>query len=141
MADVIVVGGGVAGLCGACSWHATGTEVRLLERDPEPPPASRRGVGRWERRGVNQFSMLHFFLPRFRELIEAELPDLVAALEADGALRINSGAGIPDEVTGGARPGDERFDSRHRAPTDGRGDRSPRSRPSSRGWRSAAVRR
>ena len=109
MADVIVVGGGVAGLCGAMLLARDGHQVRLLERDPDPPPPPDEAWDRWTRRGVNQFSMLHFFLPRFRELVEAELPELAAALVANGALRTNPLTGIPAEITGGARPDDDRF--------------------------------
>jgi 2-polyprenyl-6-methoxyphenol hydroxylase-like FAD-dependent oxidoreductase len=110
MADVIVVGGGIAGLCGGLLLARDGHRVRLLERDPAPPPASPDETWTaWERRGVNQFRMLHYFLPRFRELIEAELPDLVTALEADGALRSNPVMSAPETVNGGIRPGDERF--------------------------------
>ena len=60
---------------------------------------------------MNQFQLLHGFFPRFRELLDAELPDVTAALEADGALRFNRLAELPDTVTGGWRPGDERFDA------------------------------
>ncbi len=109
MADVIVVGGGVAGLCGAMLLARDGHQVQLLERDPDPPPPPDEAWDRWTRRGVNQFSMLHFFLPRFRELVETELPELAAALVANGALRTNPLTGIPAEITGGARPDDDRF--------------------------------
>lgn len=109
MADVIVVGGGIAGLCGAVLLARDGHQVRLLERDPEPPPPPEDAWDQWTRRGVNQFSMLHFFLPRFREVVEAELPDLAIALEANGALRLNPLTGIPEEITGGVQPGDDRF--------------------------------
>ena len=74
MADVIVVGGGVAGLCGAMLLARDGHQVRLLERDPDPPPPAEEAWDRWTRRGVNQFSMLHFFLPRFRELSRPSCP-------------------------------------------------------------------
>ena len=37
MAEVIVVGGGVAGLCGGLLLARDGHRVRLLERDPAPP--------------------------------------------------------------------------------------------------------
>jgi 2-polyprenyl-6-methoxyphenol hydroxylase-like FAD-dependent oxidoreductase len=54
--------------------------------------------------------MLHFFLPKFREVAEAELPGLTDAMVAAGALRMNPLAGVPDEFTGGWRAGDERYD-------------------------------
>ena len=110
--EVIVVGGGVVGLCSALLLARDGHRVRLLERDPAgPPPPGVDPWTQWERRGVNQFQLLHGFLPRFRELLDAELPDVTGALEADGALRVNRLAELPDTVTGGRRPGDERFDA------------------------------
>ena len=110
--EVIVVGGGVVGLCSSLLLARDGHRVRLLERDPAaPPPRDQDPWGRWERRGVNQFQLLHAFLPRFRELLDAELPDVTAALEADGAARVNRLADLPNTLTGGRRPGDERFDA------------------------------
>ena len=40
MADVVVVGGGVVGLCGSLLLARDGHRVTLLERDPAPPPLS-----------------------------------------------------------------------------------------------------
>ena len=65
----------------------------------------------WDRRGVNQFKMLHFFLARFRQVADAELPGLTDAMVEAGALRMNPFVGVPDEITGGWREGDERFGS------------------------------
>jgi 2-polyprenyl-6-methoxyphenol hydroxylase-like FAD-dependent oxidoreductase len=87
-----------------------GHEVTVLERDPSPPTSPGAAWDEWDRRGVNQFKMLHFFLARFREVADAELPGLTDAMVAGGALRMNPLAGVPDEVTGGARAGDERYD-------------------------------
>jgi 2-polyprenyl-6-methoxyphenol hydroxylase-like FAD-dependent oxidoreductase len=89
-----------------------GNDVTLLERDPADAPADADAAwGTWERRGVNQFRMLHFFQPRFRELMTAELPEVVAAFDAGGALRYNPVAQAPESMTGGPRPGDERFEA------------------------------
>jgi 2-polyprenyl-6-methoxyphenol hydroxylase-like FAD-dependent oxidoreductase len=89
-----------------------GHHVRLLERDAAaPPPPGGDPWTDWERRGVGQFHLLHGFLPRFRELLDAELPDATVALEADGAARVNRLLDLPTAVTGGRRPGDERFES------------------------------
>ena len=110
MAEIIVIGGGVAGLCGSLLLARDGHRVRLLERDPAPPPESAEEAwAAWERRGVNQFRLLHYFLPRFRQTVEAELPDLVEALDADGALRTNPVFEMPAEFSGGVRPDDDRF--------------------------------
>ena len=109
MANVIVVGGGIAGLCGSMLLARDGHQVRLLERDPDSPTTPEEAWDSWRRRGVNQFNMLHYFLPRFREMVETELPELATALEVNGALRLNFVSAAPDEITGGPRPGDERF--------------------------------
>jgi 2-polyprenyl-6-methoxyphenol hydroxylase-like FAD-dependent oxidoreductase len=87
-----------------------GHDVTVLERDPAPPPAPDLAWDRWDRRGVNQFRMLHFFLARFRQTADAELPGLTDAMVSAGALRMNPLAGVPDHITGGRRAGDERYD-------------------------------
>jgi 2-polyprenyl-6-methoxyphenol hydroxylase-like FAD-dependent oxidoreductase len=109
MAEVIIVGGGLAGLCGSLLLARDGHHVRLLERDPAPPSTPDDAWGDWERRGVGQFRLQHFFLPRFRAVLEAELPDVADALTAAGALRFNPIAEVPAAISGGWRPGDERF--------------------------------
>src|SRR4029453_15105408 len=47
---------------------------------------------------------------RFRLTAEAELPRLTQALTDAGACRYNMIENIPDSLTGGARPDDDRFD-------------------------------
>ena len=90
MANILVMGGGMGGLSTALLLAGDGHDVTVLERDPAPPPATGdEAWDGWERKGVNQFRMIHYFLPRFREIVEAELPEVVAALDADGVLRLN----------------------------------------------------
>ena len=111
MPKICVIGGGIGGLTTGMLLAKDGHDVVVLERDPAPPPAAGAEAAwdRWERRGVNQFRLLHFFNPRFRKLLEAELPEAAAELEKAGALRLNFFALIPDEMKGGTRPGDEDF--------------------------------
>jgi 2-polyprenyl-6-methoxyphenol hydroxylase-like FAD-dependent oxidoreductase len=112
MASVLVVGGGMGGLSTAMLLARDGHQVTVLERDPAPPPTSGdEAWDRWERKGINQFRMIHYFLPRFREIAETELPDVVEALDADGVLRQNAIALAPESMTGGVRDGDERFEA------------------------------
>jgi 2-polyprenyl-6-methoxyphenol hydroxylase-like FAD-dependent oxidoreductase len=109
MAEVLVVGGGVVGLGLGMLLADDGHEVQILERDEQPPPATPAEAWEdWDRRGVNQFRLPHLFLSRYREIIEAELPRLVAALERDGAVRFHPYQDAPESITGGARPGDDR---------------------------------
>ena len=107
---VTIVGGGMIGLCSAMLLGGDGHEVVVLERDSAPPPQPLDAWYSWERKGVNQFRMAHFYLSRFRTVAETELPQLADALIAAGACRYNIVQNIPDEMKGGARPGDDRFD-------------------------------
>ena len=111
MARVVMVGGGVVGLGLGMLLANDGHEVEALERDPSPPPDDLDDAwSNWERRGVAQFRLAHMFLARYRQIIEAELPALVSALEAGGALRTNPLLEVPDDFTGGSRDGDDRFE-------------------------------
>jgi 2-polyprenyl-6-methoxyphenol hydroxylase-like FAD-dependent oxidoreductase len=111
VASIVVTGAGVGGLLSAMLLADDGHEVVVLERDPAPPPAPGEAWDAWARRGVNQFRLLHFFQPRFRLEAERALPRVLRAMEAAGALSLNVVAGVPEQVSGGARPGDEDFTS------------------------------
>ena len=111
MARIVVVGGGIVGLGASLMLARDGHQVTVLERDPAPPPDPEGAWEGWERRGVNQFRLLHFFQPRYRELMDANVPDVVAALLDAGALVVNPLRDAPAEVTGGFREGDERHDA------------------------------
>ena len=107
---IVFVGGGIAGLCGAMLLARDGHQVTVLERDADPPAAPAAAWDEWQRRGVGQFRLPHSFLPRFRLQMERELPEVIPALEAAGALRHNRVTSLPTAVNGGVWPGDERFD-------------------------------
>lgn len=111
MGRVVMVGGGIVGTCAAMMLANDGHDVTVLERDPTPPPPPGAAWDEWDRRGVNQFRMVHFFLAKFRHVADAELPGLTDAMLAAGALRSNPIEGVPAEITGGWRDGDERFTS------------------------------
>ena len=85
----MVCGAGVCGLTTAMLLAKDGHQVTVLERDPAPPPDVETAWEGWERRGVNQFRLPHFLLPAFREVMDAELPEVVDSLLAAGANRFN----------------------------------------------------
>ncbi len=90
MATIVVLGAGMNGLSLAMLLAQDGHEVTVLERDAnEPVDDPEAAWNGWERRGVGQFRMLHFMLPRWRSEIEAELPEVLTELEARGGLRFN----------------------------------------------------
>jgi 2-polyprenyl-6-methoxyphenol hydroxylase-like FAD-dependent oxidoreductase len=107
---IAIVGSGMVGLCSAMLLADDGHEVTVLERDPAPPTDPAVAWSEWERRGVNQFRLPHLFLSRFRAIADTELPRLSQALVAAGACRYNVVDNIPDEMKGGRRAGDDRFE-------------------------------
>ena len=76
--------------------------------------------------GVAQFHQLHLMLPRWREVMETELPGVLDALRAAGGLDHNVLHHRPVAQTGGWQPGDERFGAGHRPAAGARGGRGDR---------------
>lgn len=102
MARVVMVGGGIVGLTTAMMFGRRGHDVVVLERNPEPPPgAPVDGWASWDRSGVGQFRQGHWFLSRFRQIVAAELPDLLPAFAAAGALESNAMDFMPPTITEG----------------------------------------
>jgi 2-polyprenyl-6-methoxyphenol hydroxylase-like FAD-dependent oxidoreductase len=97
------------GLTTALLLARSGHRVVVLERDPDLAPAPELAWD-WPRKGVAQFRQPHNLLPRFQRVLDAELPDVTAALLAAGCRSGSSLAAMPPGISDrGARPGDERF--------------------------------
>lgn len=110
MARIVIIGAGVVGLGTAMLLAGDGHQVTVLERDPISPPEPVEAWERWQRPGLNQFRLPHFFLAGFRSVVDAELPEVSGALRAAGALRLNVIGDAPTEMTGGWRDGDDCYE-------------------------------
>lgn len=114
MARILVLGAGLGGLGTAMLVAREGHQVTVLERDPVAPPRPEHADAAWEdwqRRGVNQFRLPHFMMPRWWSLLRAELPEVRSPLAAAGARHLNTVAELPIARRGPVRDGDERFDT------------------------------
>jgi 2-polyprenyl-6-methoxyphenol hydroxylase-like FAD-dependent oxidoreductase len=88
-----------------------GHEVTILEGDCAPVPrAPGQAWEGWTRDGVTQFRQPHYLQSRGRIVLEAELPDVLAALVAAGGLLFDPLRLMPPIITDRSpRDGDERF--------------------------------
>jgi 2-polyprenyl-6-methoxyphenol hydroxylase-like FAD-dependent oxidoreductase len=103
--DVVVIGAGPVGLATAMLVAAEGREVLVLEKDPAPAPATVAEAWQsWSRHGVSQFRQTHIMLPRFRQVLDAELPLVRARLEELGARRFSFAEALPANFRAGAAP-------------------------------------
>ncbi len=111
MSSIVVCGGGLVGLGVAMMLAADGHEVTVLERDGAEGPAD--GAGAWDgwaRPGVAQFHQPHWFMARFREVCDEELPGLTDRMTGAGCVRLDQTAALPPSLADrGPRPGDERL--------------------------------
>ena len=111
MAEVLVLGAGLGGLSTAMLLARDGHQVTVLERDPAEPPPAAEAWEAWGRRGVNQFHLPHFMLPRWRVQMEREVPEVLDELAAAGGVRVHCLGMLPESRRGPLRDGDERFET------------------------------
>ncbi|MEO6121980.1 MAG: FAD-dependent oxidoreductase [Acidimicrobiales bacterium] len=109
MAEVVIVGGGVAGLGVALALSATDHTVTVIDRDSLPPADSPEAAfAAWQRPGAPQARHSHAFLARLRNLLRDRAPGVLAELLAAGATEIFLTEHPPPALAGMApQPGDE----------------------------------
>jgi len=105
--NVVVIGGGVAGLATALQLGRAGHVVTVIERDDTPMPATADEAFEWNRRGAPQVRHSHAFLARLRNLLRDHQPDILEALLAEGATEMRFGDGVPPEMEFAPEPGDD----------------------------------
>lgn len=107
VADVIVIGAGVAGLGTALALGRDGHRVTLLERDATPLPEDPHGAFSWDRRGAPQVRHSHMFLARLRNVLRDGYPDVREALLEAGATELTIAEMTPEGMDPTPLPGDE----------------------------------
>jgi 2-polyprenyl-6-methoxyphenol hydroxylase-like FAD-dependent oxidoreductase len=109
VADVVVVGAGIAGLGTALALSRSGHAVTVVERDatsvPESPDAT---FEQWERKGAPQVRHSHAFLARLRNLLRDRAPDVLDHFLEAGASEVPLAEDPPPTLEDkDPRPGDE----------------------------------
>jgi len=111
-ASVLIVGGGIAGMCSALALARRGFDITVVERD-SPPPAGDADAAffEWPRRGAAQFRHPHAFLGLMCNLLQDNYPDLLEDFYAVGARRLDFKDMISPELAAKYRPapGDEKL--------------------------------
>ena len=87
--NVVVVGGGIGGLCAALWLGDRGYQVTVLERDDISVPDSvEEAWGSWDRSGAPQVRFPHFVMARLCSLLRENQPEVYRALVGTGATEV-----------------------------------------------------
>ena len=88
-----------------------GHDVTVLERDTgEVPDSVEEAWERWERNGVPQFRQPHNLFPRYRQILQDELPEVLDGLVEAGGTWVNVPLTLPPFITDREpRPDDHKF--------------------------------
>jgi 2-polyprenyl-6-methoxyphenol hydroxylase-like FAD-dependent oxidoreductase len=105
----VVIGGSIAGLASALALNELGHDVRILERDPNPPPDTVEEAGTaWPRPTVPQAAHSHAFATLGCDLLAQRAPEVYAGLLEAGAAEIDLTAVPPPTLRDPSpQPGDD----------------------------------
>ena len=88
------------GLSAAMLLARDGHDVTVLERDPAEVPSSwDEAWSAWDRPGVPQFHQPHNLFPRYRKILQEELPEVLDGLVDNGGTWVNFVANLPPFIT------------------------------------------
>jgi 2-polyprenyl-6-methoxyphenol hydroxylase-like FAD-dependent oxidoreductase len=108
-----VAGAGPVGLATAMMLAREGWDVKVLEKDPQEPFETAGELWEsWQRPDVAQFRQPRFMMPRFRHVLDSELPAVRDRLERLGGRRFSLVDLLPPTVTDRSpRSDDARFET------------------------------
>jgi 2-polyprenyl-6-methoxyphenol hydroxylase-like FAD-dependent oxidoreductase len=107
--NVVVVGGGIGGLCSALWLGDRGYQVTVLERDDISVPEDvEKAWSSWDRSGAPQVRFPHFVMARLCSLLRQNQPEAYRALVATGATEVPFTDYLtPESVDYQPEPGDD----------------------------------
>ncbi len=98
--EVVVAGGGMAGMVASLMLARSGRRVRLVERDIGVAGESAGEALLGRRPGVAQYHQPHAFMPRAFTLLRDRLPDVLDTLLRHGATQIDLAPATGERVAG-----------------------------------------
>jgi 2-polyprenyl-6-methoxyphenol hydroxylase-like FAD-dependent oxidoreductase len=97
--NIVIVGGGMAGLLSALMLARDGHQVTVLERDDtDVPDSADEAFEGWDRSGAAHARQSHAILARLRRILRERAPDVIDALLAQGATELSVDRILPPDI-------------------------------------------
>lgn len=98
--NILIVGGGIAGMASALYLAKAGHQISVYERDSAQPPDSTQNAFDWDRRGAPQIRHSHAMLARLRNLLREDHPEVLQGMMSAGASEIKLYESMPTDKEG-----------------------------------------